>query len=97
MSNSHRPKDGGSYELDEMQDEFETEAFLPSESYVPPLSQPRRGAAHLFKDFARSPYGAIFFVALAMFAALSIYFYVPSTLFIYLVSCLLYTSDAADE
>lgn len=86
MSNSHRPKDGGSYELDEMQDEFETEAFLPSESYVPPLSQPRRGAAHLFKDFARSPYGAIFFVALAMFAALSIYFYVPSTLFIYLVS-----------
>lgn len=79
------------YELDTGMDDCETEAFLQGNGsgYLSPSRGTLRAAKASVVSFVRSPYGAIALVSLAVVVVLSIYFYVPSTLFVYLV-CMLF-------
>ncbi|WFC94741.1 hypothetical protein MBRA1_001375 [Malassezia brasiliensis] len=79
------------YELDTGMDDGETEAFLQGRgsAFPPHAHDEKRTAKESVASFIRSPYGAIALVSLAVVVVLSIYFYVPSTLFVYLV-CMLF-------
>lgn len=85
------PALGEAYELEPEMGDCETEAFLDGDdgAHFPHFRRGKRSVRAAVADFVRSPYGAIFFVSVAVVVVLSIYFYVPSTLFVYLV-CMLF-------
>ncbi|WFD43517.1 hypothetical protein MPSI1_002179 [Malassezia psittaci] len=86
---SHSKQDHSeAYELGpEAEDDSESEAFLihASQQDLPRFSRDRVVLKHSFSEFAHSPYGAIFFISVTMFVMLSVYFYVPCTLHLYMV------------
>ncbi|WFC99427.1 hypothetical protein MYAM1_002171 [Malassezia yamatoensis] len=76
------------YELGpEAENDLESEAFLihASQQDLPRFSRESAVQKHLFSEFAHSPYGAIFFLSATIVMMLSVYFYVPSTLHLYMV------------
>lgn len=75
------------FELRDLQDEQEVEEFLRDEENAPVLDH----RSHTFlqslnNKFALSPQSVILLLSLAIVVVLSIYFSIPSTLFIYLAS-----------